>query len=170
MQSEQVTLTDVASALRILEPACAALAAARADRATTVLPTLQRLNAEAEQHLDDGPTFTRLAREWHGAMVAACGNQTMLLLVGTLESVWSHHESLWADHIAAEGRYPDVKARRLVLRAHVKVTEAIESGNEEVAHRAAHRHLDESQTYLLARDPETTVSITGPSHGSGAFR
>ncbi|MCU1374507.1 MAG: transcriptional regulatory protein (FadR family) [Actinomycetia bacterium] len=170
MQSEKVTLTDVASALRILEPACAALAAARPDRETAVLPALRRLNDEAEAQLEDGPAFTRLAREWHGAMVESCGNQTMLLLVGTLETVWSHHESLWADHIAAQGRYPDVKDRRLVLRAHVKITEAIEAGNEEVATRAARRHLDESQTYLLARDPETVVSITGPSQRFGAFR
>ncbi|MCU1380774.1 MAG: transcriptional regulatory protein (FadR family) [Acidimicrobiales bacterium] len=170
MQSQAVTLTDVASALRILEPACAALAAARPDRATAVLPELQDLNAQAEEHLDDGPAFTRFSRQWHGAMVESCGNQTLILLVGTLETVWSHHESLWADHIAAEGRYPDVKSRRLVLRAHVKITEAIEAGNEEVAQRAVRRHLDESQTYLLARDPDMRVVITEPTQRFGGFR
>lgn len=170
MQSEKVTLTDLASALRILEPACVGLAAARADRDTAIVPELRRLNEEAEAHLDDGPAFTRLAREWHAAVVDGCGNQTMLLLVGTLETVWSHHESLWADHIAAEGQYPEVKNRRLVLRAHVKITEAIAAGNEEAAHKAARRHLDESQTYLLAREPEATVSITGPTPRAGLFR
>ena len=170
MQSQQVTLTDVASALRILEPACAALAAGRADRATSVLPTLHDLNAQAEAHIEDGPDFTRLARQWHGAMVDSCGNSTMILLVGTLESVWSHHEALWADHIAAQGRYPDVKSRRLVLRAHVRITEAIEAGTGDVAHTRARRHLDESQTYLLAKDPNLTVKITGPSNRFGGFR
>lgn len=163
MQSQHVTLTDVAAALRILEPACAALAATRADRGTAVVPDLRRLNEEAEAELGDGPTFTRLARRWHATMVESCGNQTLIILVGTLEAVWSHHESVWADHIAAQGEYPGVKARRLVLRSHVKITEAIAMGNDEQAHRAARRHLDESQTYLLAKDPSSPVSISGPA-------
>ena len=170
MQAQHVTLTDVASALRILEPAAASLCASRADRVTTVLPELRRLNAEAEEHLADGPSFTRIARQWHGTMVESCGNRTMILVVGTLETVWSHHELLWADHIAARGEYPDVKSRRLVLRAHVDVTEAIEDGNEERAHRVARRHLDESQTYLLAKDADARVNITGTPQQFGSFR
>lgn len=169
MQSERVPLADVASALRILEPACAALAATRHDGGDAVVSQLQALNTKAEEQLDDGPAFTRLAREWHAAMVESCGNQTMLLLVGTLETIWSHHESLWADHTAAEGRYPDVKARRLVLRAHVKITDAIAVGNDEAAHRAARRHLDEAQTYLLTANPDTTVHVTGAPQRFGAF-
>jgi DNA-binding FadR family transcriptional regulator len=161
MQSQHVTLTDVAAALKILEPACAALCATREDRGREVVPRLRGLNEKAEAHIEDGPTFTRYSREWHDDMVDACGNSTMILLVGTLETIWSHHESLWADHIAAQGRYPDVKLRRLVLRAHVRMTEAIEAGNAEVAHRAASRHLEESQTYLLTADPNRRVNVTG---------
>lgn len=161
MQSKHVTLTDVATALRILEPACAALCAEREDRAEKVVPQLRELNEQAETHVDDGPAFTRLARQWHDEMVEACGNETMILLVGTLEAIWSHHESIWADHIAAAGRYPDVKLRRLVLRAHVRMTESIEAGNADVVHRAARRHLDESQTYLLTADPDKRINITG---------
>lgn len=170
MQSEKVTLADVAAALCLLEPACAALAAGRVDRAITVLPQLHRLNFEADEQLADGPAFTRLARDWHGAMVGSCGNQTMLLVVGTLETVWSHHEGLWADYVAAEGTYPSEKSRRMVLKAHVRITEAIAAGNAETAQRIAHRHLSESQSYLLARDPNLTVNITGPTRRVGAFR
>ena len=161
MQSQHVTLSDVASALRILEPACASLCASRSDRITAVVPLLRALNDDAEKHLDDGPAFTRFSRRWHAAMVESCGNRTMILLVGALETVWSHHESLWADEVASHGAYPDVKSRRNVLRAHVRVTDAIEAGNDDAAAKAARRHLDESQTYLLARDPDLRVSITG---------
>jgi GntR family transcriptional regulator, transcriptional repressor for pyruvate dehydrogenase complex len=161
MQSEQVTLTDLASALRILEPACASLCALRDDRAQKVVPRLRAVNEQAEIHIEDGPEFTRFARQWHDEMVEASGNQTMILVVGTLETIWSHHESIWADHIAAEGRYPEVKLRRLVLRAHVHITEAIEAGNPEAASRAARRHLDESQTYLLARDSKKRINTSG---------
>jgi GntR family transcriptional repressor for pyruvate dehydrogenase complex len=170
MQAQAVTLTDVATALRILEPACAGLAAERADRAATVVPVLRKLNEQAQDHLDDGPAFTRYSREWHSALVKSCDNQTLTLLVGALEAVWSHHESFWADHVAAEGRYPDVAARRLVLRAHVKITDAIDAGNEKVAHRTARRHLEESQAYLLVRNPDVRVSITGPAHSFRGLR
>ena len=170
MQSEKVTLTDLASALRILEPACAAMATGRDDRDVAVLPALVALNEAALAQIDDGPAFTRLARQWHATMIASCGNQTMLLLVGTLEAVWSHHESLWADHIAAQGGYPDVKARRQVLRAHVRITDAIGAGDEETVHRIARRHLAESQAYLLARDPDKVVRITGRTERFGAGR
>lgn len=170
MQSQGVTLSDLGSALRILEPACASLAAARPDRGEAVVPVLRSLNEDAGANLDDGPVFTRLARRWHSSVVECCGNQTLILLVGTLEAIWSHHESVWADHTAAEGRYPDVKARRAVLKAHVKVTDAIEAGNEELAHRVSRRHLDEAQTYLLAKDPAMRVSTTGTGDRTPLFR
>src|SRR2546423_3926726 len=48
MQAEHVTLTDLASALRILEPACASLCALREDRATKVVSQLRHLNEQAE--------------------------------------------------------------------------------------------------------------------------
>jgi DNA-binding FadR family transcriptional regulator len=161
MQAQHVTLTDLAAALKILEPACAALFAEREDRHESAVPRLIELNEQAEANIEDGPTFTRLARQWHDEMVKFCGNETMILLVGTLETVWSHHESVWADHIAAQGKYPDVKLRRLVLKAHVRITEAIDAGNAEVAHRNVRRHLDESQTYLLTDEPDKRINITG---------
>lgn len=170
MQSQGVSLGDVGGALRILEPACAGLAAARQDREETVVPILRTLNEDAGANLEDGPAFTRLARRWHSSVVECCGNQTLILLVGTLEAIWSHHESQWADQIAAQGEYPDLKARRAVLKSHVKVTDAIEAGNEERAHRVSRRHLDEAQAYLLAKEPAMRVSITGTGNRSPLFR
>jgi GntR family transcriptional repressor for pyruvate dehydrogenase complex len=170
LQSDRVTLADIATALGLLEPACAALAAARDDRATEVVPRLCQLNAEADEQLSNGPVSTRLAREWHATMVGSCGNQTMRLIVGTLETVWSHHEAVWADDAESQGQYPAEKDRRLVLGAHVKITEAIASGHADAAQRLAHHHLDESQTYLLARYPALVVNITGLTDQVGPFR
>jgi GntR family transcriptional regulator, transcriptional repressor for pyruvate dehydrogenase complex len=173
MQSRHVDLADLAEALRILEPDCAALCAAREDRATAVVPRLGELNDQAEAHLDDGPEFTRLARQFHDEMVESCGNTTMILLVGTLETLWSSLESQWAQTIDAEGRYPEVKLRKLVLRAHARLTDAIAAGNRELAHRTARKHLDESQRYVLATNGGHRVNITGlrshlaPSPGRG---
>jgi GntR family transcriptional regulator, transcriptional repressor for pyruvate dehydrogenase complex len=161
MQSRHVTLADLAEALRILEPNCAALCAGRDDRAKVVVPRLRELNDQAEAHLDDGPELTRLSRQFHDEMVESCGNTTMILLVGTLETLWSSLESQWAENIAAEGHYPEVKLRKLVLRAHARLTDAIDAGNPELAHRTARKHLDESQRYVLASDTSHRVNITG---------
>lgn len=170
LQSDRVTLADVAAALCLLEPACAALAAERDDRTTEVVPRLRQLNGDADEQLSNGPVFTRLAREWHATMVGSCGNETMALIVGTLETVWSHHEAVWADDVESQGEYPSEKDRQLALRAHMKITEAIASGNPDAAQRHARRHLHESQTYILARSPGLVVNITGPTDRVGPFR
>jgi DNA-binding FadR family transcriptional regulator len=164
LQSQRSTLTDLAAALRILEPACAALCAGRADRAEHVVPALEQLNEDARAQTGDGPVFTRLARRWHDELVGSCGNRTLILLVGTLEAIWSQHERVWADASAAAGSYPEERLRHQVLKAHVRITEAIAAGNADVAHRAAARHLDQSQTYLLARNPDQRVDVTSPRH------
>lgn len=46
-------LMDLRSSLQTLEPICAALCAAREDRATVVLPVLRSLHEESMRHLDD---------------------------------------------------------------------------------------------------------------------
>jgi DNA-binding FadR family transcriptional regulator len=161
MQSRQLTLADLAEALRILEPACAALCAARDDRHSTVVPRLRELNKEAEAHFEHGPEFTDLARMFHDEMVGACGNDTMILLVGTLETLWSYHESRWAEDIDAEGRYPEVKLRKLVVKAHVRITDAIDAGNENAAHKASREHIAEAQSYVLSARGQERVNITG---------
>lgn len=160
MQSRHVDLDDLAQALRILEPACAALCAGREDRTEQVVPRLREVNKTAEAHLDDGPEFTRLARRFHDEMVESCGNTTMILLVGTLETLWSAHEARWADNVDAEGRYPDVGLRRLVLRAHARLIDAIDRGDADLTHRTALKHLGESQSYVLAANGSRRVNIT----------
>jgi DNA-binding FadR family transcriptional regulator len=159
MQSKHVTLTDVAAALCILEPACAALCAERPDRAEHVVPVLERLDDEALALIDDRSAFARTARRWHDELIEACGNRTMILLVGTLEAIWSQHELVWTDHAAASGSYPEGRVHQQVLKAHVQITEAIAAGNAQAAARRARRHLDESQAYLLAQAPDTRVNV-----------
>lgn len=161
MQSRKLTLSDLGEALRILEPACAALCAAREDRHTEVVPRLRELNKEAEAHLDSGPEFTNLARQFHDEMVGSCGNVTMILLVGTLETLWSYHESRWAEDTDAKGRYPEIKLRRLVLKAHIRITDAIDKGAEDAAHNASRKHIDEAQSYVLSTSGNERVNITG---------
>src|SRR5690349_18248165 len=58
LQSDTVPLADLGMALQELEPACAALAARRPDRASTLVPELTRINDSMAENLDDGRLFT----------------------------------------------------------------------------------------------------------------
>jgi GntR family transcriptional regulator, transcriptional repressor for pyruvate dehydrogenase complex len=165
LQSRRVSLADLAGALRILEPACAGLCAARKDRQRTVVPRLETLNEEARGHLEDAQKFTDAILSFHDEMVAMCGNATMALLVGTLETLWSYHASRWAVMISkADREYPKARLRKLreaALAAQVEITDAIASGDSEAARLATERHIDKGKSYLLASNGDQRVNITG---------
>jgi len=158
LQNRNVTLADLGEALRILEPACAALCANHPRRGREVVPGLRRLMEQAEAALDDGVEFTRLSRQFHDQLVASCGNKTIIALVGTLETLWSSQEVEWAEQVEAEGRYPETRLRRAVLQAHQRMLATIEAGEADAAARVARRHLAESQQYVLVGDGDHRIS------------
>jgi GntR family transcriptional regulator, transcriptional repressor for pyruvate dehydrogenase complex len=162
LQSESVVVADLGTALLELEPACAALAAGRADRADTIVPELKRVNDAMAAHLDDGPEFTEIGRQFHDLIVRGCGNRTIIAVVGTLETLWTSHEQQWADESAARGTYPSVAKRRAVLNTHVKLAEMIEEGDVERARRIAAKHLSDTQSHVLAARPEQRIYALSP--------
>jgi DNA-binding FadR family transcriptional regulator len=157
LQSDSVRLTDLGRALQELEPSCAAMAATRQDRATTLVPALVALNDLAEQHLGDGSRFTDIGRQFHHEIAMGCGNHTMAAVMGSLEALWSSHERQWAEKTSAQGEYPSLAARRTVHAAHVKLTAAIEAGDVERARRLAARHAADTQTHVVADDPDQRI-------------
>lgn len=159
MQSRQYDLADLAAALRELEPVCARLVAERKDRIREVAPVLDKLNDEAADHLDDGPTFTRLARRFHNQLVGLCPVQTMVLLVGLLESLWSVHEETWADRTEAVGNYPARSYREKALLAHRAITEAIRTGTPERVAVLVRQHLHATQAYSFTNDEEPVLIV-----------
>lgn len=147
LQVRSTTLGDVSGALLHLEPACAALAAARPDRAETVVPALREVIEAQQAAFDDPKQYTLLARRFHETLVSHCGNETMIVIIGSLEQVWTAHESrAWA-----EVSSPDIeldessplarKSRRAALRDHEKLVAAIEAGDEDRAVALASTHL-----------------------------
>ncbi|MDH6246756.1 FCD domain-containing protein [Mycobacterium sp. OTB74] len=163
LQSEHVALGDLGAALRDLEPSCAALAAQRADRASTVVPELQRLNQAMADQLEDGPAFADLGRQFHDAVVAGCGNATVVAVVGSLEALWSGHEQRRAEHNSATGEGPSVAQRRAVLKTHTALADAIELGDTERARNIATRHLADAQTYVLSENGNQRIIATSPA-------
>jgi DNA-binding FadR family transcriptional regulator len=162
LQSQHVGLADLGAALLELEPACAALAAQRPDRADTLVVELNELNDAMAAHLDDGGRFTEIGRQFHDLMVRGCGNQTIIAVVGALETLWSSHEQQWAEESAARGTYPSLPKRRAALNTHVKLTQTIEAGDVERARRIAARHVADAQTYVLSERADRRIYALSP--------
>ncbi|MGW1029045.1 FadR/GntR family transcriptional regulator [Streptomyces sp. NPDC002577] len=154
LQTRNTSLSDVSGALLQLEPVCAAMCAARDDRETAVLPAL-RAAVEAQQAAFDDPAqYSPLARRFHEELVSLCGNETMIVLIGSLESIWSAHESaVWgavAGHEADAGSPMSAATRRAAIRDHEKLITAIEAGNTSRAMTLASTHLAATRASTLA--------------------
>jgi DNA-binding FadR family transcriptional regulator len=162
LQSESVAVADLGMALQELEPACAALAAQRPDRADTLVPELKRVNDSMAENLEDGRLFTEIGREFHNLIVKGCGNHTIIAVVGSLETLWTSHERQWADESAARGTYPSLAKRRAALATHIKLTDTIAEGDVDRARRIAGRHLADTQTYVLNGRPEQRITALSP--------
>ncbi|MFZ0833199.1 MAG: FCD domain-containing protein [Mycobacterium sp.] len=162
LQSDYVPLGDLGTALQELEPTCAALAARRPDRAGELVPELREINQAMAESIEDGARFTEIGNQFHDEVVRGCGNHTMIAVVGSLETLWTSHLQQWADKTAARGEYPSMSKRRIALKVHNKITDAIEAGESDRARRLTARHLAETQTYFMAGDPEQRIVALSP--------
>jgi DNA-binding FadR family transcriptional regulator len=141
LQAERVGVDDVAVALRSLEPVCAALAARRADRHATVAAVLAARVETSRAVLDDADEYVHQARVFHEELVAGCGNATMILLVGALESLWSAHVDTLARQSVQLGAFDDRAARVRSVEDHVALLGAIETGEAARAEELARAHF-----------------------------
>ncbi len=144
--ANDVSLADVGTALRQVEPACAALCAQREDRKSVVVPALRQLHVESVESVDDLVRATSASRRYHEALVRLCGNETMIILAGALETLWSAHEQSWSLRVSDHTSIP-IAERRAVLEDHRQVIEAIDSGDTQRAHDLAAAHLANAQHY-----------------------
>ncbi|MER5181660.1 GntR family transcriptional regulator [Streptomyces sp. NPDC002896] len=158
LQTRATSLDDVSGALLHLEPVCAGMCAARPDRESTVLPAL-RTAVEAQQAAFEDPgRYSPLARRFHEELVEHCGNETMIVLIGSLESIWSAHESSVWGAVAGDGRTQEpgspmsASTRRAAIRDHEKLIAAIEAGNVTRAVTLARTHLTATRASTLASE------------------
>lgn len=149
LQSDSVPVTDLRTALTELEPSCAALAALRPDRAETLIPQLVANNEKLADNLDDPQTFSEIGREFHHILAHGCGNHTMVVVMGSLEALWTSQEGDWFAHAKEHNAFPTPAKRRAVLTTHVKITEAIADGDVERARKLASKHIGDAHTHAL---------------------
>ena len=154
LQSRSATPADVSGALLHLEPICAGMCAAREDRMTAVVPHLEEEIDRQETQFGDTAQYVPNARRFHEALVSRCGNEPMILLIGSLELIWSAHESsVWSDE-------PDPMRQatmRAALRDHHRLLDAIRDGNAEQAVRLAQDHLAAARRNTLAFGRDRTI-------------
>lgn len=154
LQSRSATPADVSGALIHLEPICAAMCASRADRLTEVVPYLEAEIESQTAQFDDIARYVPNARRFHEALVSRCGNESMILLIGSLELIWSAHESaVWSDGDgpgSADDSPAARQTRRAALRDHQRLLDAIRDGSSARAVRIAQSHLAAARSNTLA--------------------
>jgi DNA-binding FadR family transcriptional regulator len=154
LQSRAATPADVSGALMHLEPICAGMCATREDRMTEVVPYLEAEIQKQTEQFDNLSRYVPNARRFHEAVVARCGNEPMILLIGSLELIWSAHESwVWSD----EGDPMQRKTMRAALRDHQRLLAAIRDGNEARAVKLAQDHLAAARRNTLAVGADKTI-------------
>jgi GntR family transcriptional repressor for pyruvate dehydrogenase complex len=156
LQARSATPVDVSEALMHLEPTCAGMCAAREDRMTEVVPYLQHEIDIQTAQFDDASQYVPNARRFHETLVSRCGNEPMILLIGSLELIWSAHESsVWSDD--GEPTPMVGKTRRAALRDHQRLLDAISDGNPARAIRLARDHLAAARRKTLAFGTHKTI-------------
>jgi GntR family transcriptional regulator, transcriptional repressor for pyruvate dehydrogenase complex len=149
LRAGKVPVEDVSAALHMIEPVCASLCAARPDRQETVVPRLRAVHEAARDCIDDAREFTVVSRRFHEELVACCGNQTLILVIGALESVWSAHATAWAEQHLVHNEFPDRDYRQHGLDDHELLLRLIERGQEEAVARESRRHLEWAPVYSV---------------------
>jgi len=163
LQARSAKPADVSGALMQLEPICAGMCAAREERMTEVVPHLQaEIDVQTEQ-FDDVSRYVPNARRFHEALVSRCGNEPMILVIGSLEVIWSAHESsVWSD----EGDPMKRKTMQAALRDHQRLVDAIRDGNSSRAMRLAQDHLAAARRNTLAVGTDKTIEAKLISNGN----
>lgn len=158
LQARQTELRDVALAVERLEPLVAQLCAERPDRDEVVLPVLEATQADLAAAIarGDADAASVAARRWHESLTELCGNDTVAILLGTLEAIWSAHarDSALAAH--AEGQGMDLEVTRRAYREHDEIQALIRKGDGPTTAAAARRHLQTARIHP-ARPVEGTV-------------
>jgi GntR family transcriptional regulator, transcriptional repressor for pyruvate dehydrogenase complex len=156
LQARSATPVDVSEALMHLEPICAGMCAAREDRMTEVVPYLQNEIDIQTAQFDDVSQYVPNARRFHETLVSRCGNEPMILLIGSLELIWSAHESsVWSDD--GEPTPMVGKTKRAALRDHQRLLDAIGDGNPARAIKLARDHLAAARRRTLAFGSSKTI-------------
>ena len=151
LEARGVSFAEVQVALRELEPVCAVLCAGRPDRRRTVLPSLTATQRRLRQaiEIDDPEEALAATRDFHEALVTGCGNETLIIVVGTLEAIWTAQAHVSGRLASAAG--PDrIPSGRLVLAEHDEITDCIKRGDVDATVSSCRTHLQHARLHSVS--------------------
>jgi GntR family transcriptional repressor for pyruvate dehydrogenase complex len=141
LNSGGTDIGDVLRAQREVEAVCAALCARRSDRRRAVVPRLRELNDMAAELLDGDPTeFHRTMAAYHRALAERCGNDTLGLFVGIVESICFPKNEAWGEESARRDHSSTRRAKQRALADHVLVADLVAAGDHEEVARVIRTH------------------------------
>lgn len=168
LQARGVSIDDVAVSLAELESLCAVMVARRADRAEVVARLRERIE-ESRAALHDLDAYVRSARRFHEDLVQACGNATLVIVLGAVEALWSAHvEELTLQRNKADSF--DLAYRERSLTTHEEIADAIEAGDLGAVSRVVRAHMEEPSMHRFVGNemPVRSALVRHTSRRSGA--
>jgi DNA-binding FadR family transcriptional regulator len=155
LQHKGTTLEDLYVARSLIEPQAVGLLA-RSHSAADIA----RLRAAVEEE----PAHSRLEtvrshEQFHALLIELTGNQTLQVLIGILEHLMASAD--WSRVDPDEDSADIRQANRRSLRAHYKVIDLIEAGDDEGAADLWRRHLIGAKDYLTRGNVKTVLDLFG---------
>jgi DNA-binding FadR family transcriptional regulator len=170
LQASQTRTADLAVALTELTTVCAGLCARRSDRRKKVVPALRHANAELIANIDDAVEMEKWARQFHNELIHGCGNETLVLVAGTLEQLWARQSAAWTYRVTHAEEAPGSDLRRRGFEEHQAILDAIEAGEAELAEKLYREHVRSPEIYSVrkrdARVRATDIVWSAPGNAS----
>lgn len=158
LQSLGTELSDVFEAMALVEPVCAMLCARRPDRKTIVVRELRRCNKAARKLIDgDELAFNEVMTRFHETLVQRCGNRTLTLVAGILETIWLVNERAWAEALSSSGALISRQQKLKRLESHEEICALIDAGKDDEVVKAMNGHIEVQLVYGEALDPTQRV-------------
>jgi GntR family transcriptional regulator, transcriptional repressor for pyruvate dehydrogenase complex len=157
LQREGATMEDVARARSVLEPVCAGLCASGPDH-EQLAAELEVLVDRCADVVDAGEQpgeFPPACLRVHTAILDACGNTTLRLLMEALESIWTGTEQRLLKTIREVYGYPPRDERLRIVSSLRAVVTDIAAGDAAAAERSMRAMTRISLAYWIDVDAAT---------------
>ena len=166
LQSQKVRTADLATALLELEPTCIGLCARRPDRASAVVPMLREALDRAERAIEapEPMDFGMALVSFHQALTFHCGNESIILVVGALGSLWGIQDLAWPRGLSYESDEVTPALMKAALDHYRSILQAVEDGDATLAAERLRSLLDfsESSRNAKRRNPVIRASELRP--------
>lgn len=158
LSARKVRTGDLGLALRQVEPLAAVLCAKRTDRGRAVVPQLRSLLEEARRTVNE-PAATIATRRFHEEVVALCGNETLILVVGALEALWSRHVQRFASRTSPPSGARSTIDHARSVEEHCRIVDLIEAGKADKVADFVREHLERIHALPTAANQNIPIDV-----------